>query len=101
MRGDQDVRERPPGLIQRALAVLHGFLLLAAAPAPASTFVSEPQIVPPALTFCFMGPWTVLVNRNSLKYKDSPNKEALNKDKAAKVKTFISCYRSPGPQKGF
>ena len=35
-----------------------GFLVLGAAPAPASSFVSEPQIVPHVLAFCFMGLWT-------------------------------------------
>ena len=35
-----------PGLIQHVLTVLV-FLLLGAAPAPASAFVSEPHIVPP------------------------------------------------------
>ena len=44
-RRTQAIRERLPGLIQHVLIVL-GFLVLGAAPAPASTFVSKPQIVP-------------------------------------------------------
>ena len=38
------VRERPPGC--STCADRPGFLVLGSAPAPASTFVSEPQIAP-------------------------------------------------------
>ena len=41
--------------IDSACADCPGFLVLGAAPAPASTFVSDPQT---AVAFCFMGPWT-------------------------------------------
>ena len=41
-----------------ALCLADGISILGAAPAPASTFVSEPRIAPHGLAFCFMGPWT-------------------------------------------
>ena len=46
--------------VASACADCPGFLVLGAAPAPASTLVSEPQIVPPGLAFCYTGTWTLL-----------------------------------------
>ena len=45
VRASSPIRQRPPG-VDPACADCPGFLVLGAAPAPASTFVSEPQIVP-------------------------------------------------------
>ena len=48
INGSPSLRERPPGSIQHLLTVL-GFLVLGAAPTPASTFVAEPHPKDPAV----------------------------------------------------
>ena len=45
-------------LVDSACADCPGFGVLGVAPAPASTFVSEPQDSSAGLAFCFMGPST-------------------------------------------
>ena len=45
--------------VASACADCPGFLVLGASPAPASTLVSEPQIVPLGWHFCFTGPWSL------------------------------------------